>query len=610
MKKHLTLTLLLLTLIPLPAFSEKPLGVEEFTSVEELAVAISSYFPKVQGEVKAVEGDRLTLALGKKEGLMPGMVLTLWRDGKEIRHPVTGAVIGRAEEEVGSAEVVSVEEASSAATVKKKLKDPQPGDKARITPRKINIALLPLRADHPDIIQRLTERLSELGRFSVLENEKVAAFVKDRKQRDSALVREMGTAFGLDAVVSIGIYPSSESKLMVTSRIFYAEDASQLDTIVAMLDLKAGKQAIGEIRPFFVPVKEEKSITPALPFTAKYCAIGAFEGDGKLEYAFLDAARLHIYRLEPTGWREVWTENVPADYRQTAIESRDQMSSIAPPSGIQYINLDAGDIDGDGRPELFITAMLNGKVFSYVVKFQDNAFRRIAEMPVFLRVITYPGRGTMLIGQDYDPVTFFVGTPKQYVWSGGQYVAGPELPLPKGIGLYGFTFAEFGEQNPFLVALDDDDRLIVYSKDTPLWKSEEKYATVDTFVYKPVTGVQAVLSKPAVESEKSRRVRLRGRILALDINGDGRDEIILPKNIGGGLSGLIFTKFTGADMNGLRWTGSRLDQAWGIKDLPGPVLDFSVAPQDRSTAKIIALVKINGGIFTKEREQVMIFSVQ
>ncbi len=606
MRKLIILFLSALSLSATAIASEKPLGVEEYTSVEELAVAISSYFPKVQGEVKAVQGDHLTLALGKKDGLMPGMVLTLWRDGKEILHPVTGAVIGRVEEEVGTVEVVSVGDDSSTASVKKKLKDSKPGDKARITPRRINIAILPLRADHPEIIQGLAERLNELGRFSVLGNEKVTAFIKDRKQRDSALVREMGTVFGLDAVISLGIYPSSEGKLMVTARIFYTEDASQLDTIVAMLDLKAGKQALVEIRPFFAPVKEEKSITPELPFVARYFVTGDFEGDGKLEYAFLDASRLHIYRLEPTGWHEVWTENVPADYRQSTLESTDQMSSIAPPSGIQYINIDAADINGDGKAEIFVTAMLRGRVFSYVVQFQDGAFRRVADIPGFLRVVTYPGRGIILMGQDYDPVTFFAGTPKQYTWSGGKYVSGPELPLPNGLGLYGFTFADFGGPDPFLVAFDDDDRLIVYSRDVPVWKSEEKYAVVNTFVYKPVTGVSAVLSKSLKELDKSQKVRLRGRILALDIDGDGRDEILLPKNIGS----LFFSNYSGAELYGLRWTGARLDQAWGVKKLPGAVLDVQIIRRDNAEAQIIALVKTKGGLFTKDREQVMIFSMK
>jgi hypothetical protein len=609
MRKWIIFLLSMLLLGATASAAEKPLGVEEFTSVEELAVEISSYFPKVQGEVKTVQDDRLTLALGKKDGLMPGMMLTLWRDGKEILHPVTGAVIGRVEEEVGTVEVTSVSEDSSTALVKKKIKDPLPGDKARITPRRINIALLPLRADHPEIIQGLAERLNELGRFTVLENEKVAAFIKDRKQRDSALVKEMGTVFGLDAVISLGIYPSSDDKLMITARIFYTEDASQLDTIVAMLNLKAGKQTIVEIRPFFVPVKEEKSTTPELPFDARYFVTGDFEGDGKLEYAFLDAVRLHIYRFEYTGWHEVWTENTPAAYQEVNMEWNGQTAIPDPTAKIQYINLDAGDIDGDGKPELFVTALFNGNVFTYIVKFQDGAFHTVAKMPVFLRVITYPGRGMMLIGQDYDPKSFFAGKPKQYIWSGGQYVAGPELSLPKGLGLYGFTFADFGEQDPFVVAYDDEDHVIVYFRGMPVWKSEEKFSVVNTFVYKPVTGISAVLSKSAVELDKSQRVRLRGRILAMDVNGDGRDEILLPKNLGGTL-GSFFSDYSGAELYSLRWTGARLDQVWGIKDLPGPVLDVQVIKKDKALAQIVALVKAKGGIFTKDREQVMIFSMK
>ena len=53
-------------LISSSAFADKALGPEEFTSVDELAYAIAAYFPKVQGGVTAVQGDRLTLALGEK----------------------------------------------------------------------------------------------------------------------------------------------------------------------------------------------------------------------------------------------------------------------------------------------------------------------------------------------------------------------------------------------------------------------------------------------------------------------------------------------------------------------------------------------------------------
>src|SRR3990172_1957892 len=209
--------------------AERPLGIDELNSVDDLASAILAYFPKVQGEVTAVQGDQLTIALGKKNGLMPGMVLALWREGKAILHPVTGATIGHVEEEVGNAEVTSVGDSSSAAVVRKKLSDPKRRDRARITPKKINIALIPLRADRPEIIAELAERMNESGRCAVLEGEKVNAFLKDRPQKDSALIKEMGRAFKLNAVIAVGIYPS-EGRFLVTSKIFYAEDARLLDT--------------------------------------------------------------------------------------------------------------------------------------------------------------------------------------------------------------------------------------------------------------------------------------------------------------------------------------------------------------------------------------------
>lgn len=579
------------------------LGVEEYSSVEELAVKLSSYFPKVQGEVKTVRGGAVTLSLGKKDGLLPGMMLTLWRDGRDIVHPVTNAVLGRAEEEVGTVEVTALDDATSTANIKKKLKEPQQGDRARITPRKINLAIVPLREDHPEIMRTLTERLNEFGRFNVLDTDKTSAFIRNTKAKDAALVRELGSAFGLDAVIASSIYPS-EGKLMFTARIFYAEDTSQLDTVVAMLKISSKKETLGEVKPFFTPGKAEKLVSPELPFVAQYFAAGDFDGDGKLEYAFSDGDRLHMYRNEPSGWREVWTEIV-SDKGGTTMEWHGQ-TAVPRSSSLKHINLDQADINGNGRPELFVTGMREGKVFSSVIEFQEGAFRRIAEIPGFLAVTSYPGRGTVLLGQEYDAVSFYSGQPREYVWSEGKYAAASEVRVPKGFGIYGWTFADLGERQPLLVALDGDDRLHVYAADTLLWKSAEQYSAVDNYVFKPVTGMEAVLTGQSGQNDKSRRVRLPGRVLALDVNGDGRDEIVVVKNI----TSTFIGGFSGAELQGMSWTGARMDPVFSVKDIPGPVLDFRGSRDDRQEKRINALVRTKGGLFAKDRQQMIGYSIQ
>jgi hypothetical protein len=142
--------------------NRQPLGVAEFSTVDDLVGAIAAYFPKVQGEVNTVQGDKVTITLGRKDGVTSGMTLTLWRVAKEILHPVTNAVIGRTEEEVGTVEVSKVSEKESTAMVIKKQKEPRAGDKARITPRKISLAVVPLQATAPEVLE-LSQQLAESG---------------------------------------------------------------------------------------------------------------------------------------------------------------------------------------------------------------------------------------------------------------------------------------------------------------------------------------------------------------------------------------------------------------------------------------------------------------
>ncbi len=591
-----------------PVFAaDKPLGPEEFRSIDELATEITFYFPKVQGEVKAVQADRLTIALGTREGLMPGMTLTLWRDGKEILHPVSGIVLGREEEEIGTVEVTVVGDGSSTAVVRKKQKDPKPGDRARITPKKINLAIVPLTAGRPELVQQLADQLAASGRFSVLESSKTAAFVKERKFMDSSMIKDMGSALNVDAVVVLGLYPT-EGRLMVMARIFYTEEGRQLDTIVALLDEKSGKEALGDIKPFFAPVpagEQKSSAAPELPFLARAFVYGDFEGNGKPVYAFSDGTRLHLYRNEPSGWHEVWTETAVKRDAAT-LEWFGQSAQADPASTMEQINVESADMNGNGRPEIFVTAMFGGKVFSYVIEFQEGGYRRIADVPGFLRVLSYPGKGAVLIGQAYDPVTFFAGQPKVYSAVEGKYVAGAEFTLPKELGLYGWTYANLGDRQPLLVALDDDDHLMVYSGQTMVWKSAEQYAGVGLFVYKPVTGIDAVLSRQATALDKSQRVKIRGRVVAGDLNNDGKDEIVVQKNIGSSMLGA----FTGAELNGLAWTGARLEQVWSVKDISGPVYDIAIIPQGAAAPQVAALVKAKGGLFTRDAMQVMSYSMK
>src|SRR5437870_789899 len=65
------------------------------TSLVDQAVAL---FPQLDGEVVEAQGQTLTISIGRKASAQPGQALEVVREGREIRHPKTGVMLGRAEE--------------------------------------------------------------------------------------------------------------------------------------------------------------------------------------------------------------------------------------------------------------------------------------------------------------------------------------------------------------------------------------------------------------------------------------------------------------------------------------------------------------------------------
>ncbi len=587
LKKLLVLGALFLVFAAPAGAVDRSLGAREFTSVGGLADAIAAYFPKIQGAVTAVQGDRITVSLGSQDGLMSGIELSLWRKGKEILHPVTGAVIGHLEEAVGSAVVTGLAQKTATAQILTRLKDPQPGDKARISPAQISLAIVPLDDDHPEIIRGLADRLDASGRFALAPADKVASFLQGRSIRDASLISALGTAVSADVAAAVGIYPAEKGQYLTTVKLFYTKDARLIDTITALLDLRSKTVPVTDVEPFFAPVREEAGSTQDLPFDARLFIAADFEGKGTQQYVFSDGRRIHIYHRDASGWSEEWAEP-------------------APPSddAVVQMNLDAADINGNGRPELFVTAMRNGSVSSSVYEFQEGVYRRIAQLPLFFRTLSLPGEGAVLIGRAYDPRTFYTGPVRRYTWKDGGYVPGADFPLPDGVGLYGFVIANLGEARPLLVALDATDHLLVYSRDVLLWKSQERYPSVGTTVTLPVTGIAAVLSQPAAEADRSYRVWIPGRVLAITRDGGGGEEVVLPKNGGENFGG----EYSSAAIVGLGWNGTRLDERWSVS-IAGAVRDVQFA---RATGgdRLLGLVCVPGGLFARDAIRVRAFTPQ
>lgn len=85
-------------------------------AAEEAAAKLVEAFPAVKGSVTAVEKDRVLIDLGAKQ-VYQGMELQVYREGDEVKHPVTGEVLGRRDKRLGFLRVVDVKERFSEAAI-------------------------------------------------------------------------------------------------------------------------------------------------------------------------------------------------------------------------------------------------------------------------------------------------------------------------------------------------------------------------------------------------------------------------------------------------------------------------------------------------------------
>ncbi len=83
------------------------------------------------GYVVEVRGRRLYTDLTVREGLSIGARLVIMREGGESKHPITGRILGRTDEEIGTARVVELRAAFSIAEIE----EVKPGQEVRIKDR-------------------------------------------------------------------------------------------------------------------------------------------------------------------------------------------------------------------------------------------------------------------------------------------------------------------------------------------------------------------------------------------------------------------------------------------------------------------------------------------
>jgi TolB-like protein len=246
---------------------------------------------------------------------------------------------------------------------------------------------------------------------------------------------------------------------------------------------------------------------------------------------------------------------------------------------IENQEVHVADINKDGKAEIFVTCLnKNSKSLdSFVLEWNGSDYEYIAKNENwYFRVIPRPVLGPMLVGQKMGISDLFMPGVYELVWTGSKYKPQGKvgMGLPENITVFGFTMGDLlNTKGEVVAAFDEEERLRIYTTGGDQeWKSEDRFGGSENYID---------IDFQDKEGDYESRVYLPHRLYIVDLNKDGRTELITVKNKS--ISGHLFRRFrhySGAWFESLSWDGLGLAKNWHTRKVSGYICDYAIGDID------------------------------
>lgn len=281
-------------------------------------------------------------------------------------------------------------------------------------------------------------------------------------------------------------------------------------------------------------------------------AVADIDSDGKNELLALLPDRLRIYRLTGKSFSLVY--ELKSGPRGT------------------YLFVDVADIDGNGRPEIFISSRLGETVSSFVLEWHEGRPEyKAKDVSYYFRVQPNPlGPGHWLFAQEATVDTPFWGPIYKMKWSKGQYLPEKEMDLPEMASIFNFVLADLNQSGKLMVVLIGPTyHLRVFNhKNQQVWMSGEMYNISNKFI--------RYMALQGTDYEDS-WYYLYTRLILTDLNKDGRQEVICQQSKGRFGMALEKTRMLyQATIFSMSWNGLSMVEDWRTPRISGSLTDYTI----------------------------------
>ena len=322
-------------------------------------------------------------------------------------------------------------------------------------------------------------------------------------------------------------------------------------------------------------------------------SVGDVDGDKQNEVVFIGKNTVYVYR---------YTEGTVAKVKEFNGKERESFFSV-----------DVADINRNGKAEIFITSIqtTNQNLDSFVLEWNGRKFVKIVDnQRRFFRVVKIPKQGPVLLSQELSGVKVYRRNIQEMTWQGSQYTPVNEKRYKNPINVLGIAFASFAaDGSEMAIAFTQDDRVRLFNNTDgrEVWKSDEKYGGNSLFLE-----FHDESDSKIGDTFVKQSIFLPQRIQIVDIDNDGKNEVLVPKNKD--IAGRLLRSLRIYDrghIEGFEWSELGLTPKWKTRQLPGYISDWIVADFDNDGQDeiVCSIVKSSAPVIGTEISNIMMMEL-
>ena len=506
------------------------------------------------------------------------------------------------------------------------------------------VLVLPFKINGPQdtqylqqgILDMLSSRLAKPGRVIVLpKSEAMSAYNQVGGEVDSIQAQKLGdslmadyTLFGSATVIGKNV--SIDASLVDVSgqkdSLNFIAQSEGLDGVIPKLNEFASRInetvfAGMEVQPPSQPVPAGKDMTKSdaaainpnfteIPQIEKKEADKLYWEGPMIEEALLG---LGVADLDGDGWNEmVYAVRGKVVVGRVQDRTLKTLATFKATPLDMLLAVDTGDFNGDGRPEIFISCQRNFKAASYVLDYQKGQINVLAkDVPYFFRVLNLPS-GISLVGQASGVGTRFGGRVMKIGYRGGKYMPIDVPHLPKDAYVFNFATGDFtGSKKQNVVMIKGSKLVVATPEGRELWTGSDSYGGTMIYMEEPY----ALDRDTADHDERPKRYFIPSRLIVVDLNKDGVNEVIVSKSDARFGSEYLpnWRAINGGQIVSLGYRQMALRPNWVSPTFSGALVDYTIADLDNDgTQDLLAGVcfSMGEGLLEKPRSSFFAYTLK